>query len=618
MVKNKIYFDENDPQSTDISIVFEYIEISGENEGNFTEVKRRIIKYFAGTALVTFIQKSKAVNNYNDIKRELVRRYDIRKLYKPEDELTKLSDRKFDKFIKYITSFESLNAQVEPALTRERQIELFIRGISDNEIKKAIDEANPTDLDDAISVARRKANSKYKYDGLEFYNAGYINKFIERNQVESTQPQLPQLIQPIQTFQEQIVKQEHNLYATNKKPQFMKYDNNKCFKCGKTGHFANQCNEEEINTIIEQVTFTTNQEDLKRVSLYGVLLVNDQPTRCLIDTGSTITMIHESFANHLDVKLESCSNELKAANGSKINIKGKTSLTIAIGNIKRTIDNVYVTNHFNFKCLLGINTLKMIKANIDICNEKLTSGGNSINLFTFGKIPIVKNEALDSNQGTYICHQIPFHTFLGENVNTVSIVKKKMEINNSSNKKEEKEEAKECTKVVEEHLSSNEGLDETKDNKEDVKEEINKALIELEYQKEEHKQLVSLENNHPDTSTNKMSITPSSDLSTLQDETTSTQLSKLLVWNHIRQNTMVNKQKSLTINKENKRKLNPHSIAIQEFADRNQKIVQFKQKRNNVNSRKHSQGTSLSIEFQPDRGGQPITEIQLLKITNCR
>ncbi|KAM9987284.1 hypothetical protein ACTFIY_011694 [Dictyostelium cf. discoideum] len=493
MVKNKIYFEENDPQSTDISIVFEYIEISGENEGNFTEVKRKIIKYFAGTALVTFIQKSKAVNNYNDIKRELI------------ESSTNSS-----------SISHHLNAQVEPALTRERQIELFIRGISDNEIKKAIDEANPTDLEDARS---------------------YINKFIERNQVESTQPQLPQLIQPIQRFQEQIVKQEHNLYATNKKPQFMKYDNNKCFKCRKTGHFANECNEEEINTIIEQVTFTTNQEDLKRVSLYGVLLVNDQPTRCLIDTGSTITMIHESFANHLDVKLESCSNELKAANGSKINIKGKTSLTIAIGNIKRTIDN----------------------ANIDICNEKLTSGGNSINLFTFGKIPIVKNEALDSNQ-------------------------------------EEKEEAKECTKVVEEHLSSNEGLDETQ-------RQQRRSLIELEYQKEEHKQLVSLENNHPDTSTNKMSITPSSDLSILQDETTSTQLSKLLVWNHIRQNTTVNKQKPLTINKENKRKLNPHSIAIQEFADRNQKIVQFKQKRNNVNSRKHSQGTSLSIEFQQDRGG---------------
>ncbi|KAM9964076.1 hypothetical protein ACTFIW_005725 [Dictyostelium discoideum] len=418
MVKNKVYFADNDLESLDISTLFEYIEITGENAGDYGEVKKKIIKYFMGSALTTFIQKSKVARNYNELKREMVKRYDIKKFFKPEDELSKLTDQKFDKFMKYITAFESLNAQINPPLTSERQIELFIRGVSDIEIKKSIDE----------------------------------DKYIDKVNI-NIQVQQPQIQQPTQAFQEQpVVKQEQTFYTNYKKPQYKKNDKyklSKCFKCGKNGHYANQCNEEEINSITEQVAFTANQEDLKKVSLFGVLLINDQPTRCLIDTGSTITMIHESFASHLGVKLEDCDNELRAANGSKINIKGKTSLTISTGTNNHTIYNVYVTNHFNFKCLLGINSLKVIKANIDICNEKLTSGDDNINLFTFGRIPVVKSESFNNNQVTDRGYQIPFHAFLEENVNVVSAVKKKLEIRNTKvYRKEERKQDKVVPKVM--------------------------------------------------------------------------------------------------------------------------------------------------------------------------
>ncbi|KAM9966470.1 hypothetical protein ACTFIR_006686 [Dictyostelium discoideum] len=138
MVKNKVYFADNDLESLDISTLFEYIEITGDNIGEYGDIKKKIIKYFMGSALTTFIQKSKVAENYNDLKREMVKRYDMKKFFKPEDELSKLTDQKFDKFMKYITAFESLNAQINPPLTSERQIELFIRGVSDIEIKKSI------------------------------------------------------------------------------------------------------------------------------------------------------------------------------------------------------------------------------------------------------------------------------------------------------------------------------------------------------------------------------------------------------------------------------------------------------------------------------------------------
>ncbi|KAM9962815.1 hypothetical protein ACTFIR_005732 [Dictyostelium discoideum] len=236
------------------------------------KLKYRNGSYFVGSALTTFIQQSKAVENYGDLKKELVKR------------------------------------------------------VSDIEIKKSIDEGAPKQLDEAIEIA--------------------LN-----NNIQEQQPQI----------------QQQQVLRPTKIPHL-------------------QC-KEEINTITEQVSFTTNQQDLKRVSLYGVLLINDQPTRCLIGTGSTITMIHESFAKHLNVKLESCDKYLRAANGSKINIKGKTNLNIAIGKVKYTVHNVFVTSNFEFKCLPGINTLKMMKATLDIGIGTLSSGGDDINLFTYGSIP---------------------------------------------------------------------------------------------------------------------------------------------------------------------------------------------------------------------------------------
>ncbi|KAN0037229.1 hypothetical protein ACTFIV_002565 [Dictyostelium citrinum] len=137
------------------------------------------------------------------------------------------------------------NTQVEPALSNERQIELFIRGISDIKIN-ITGFPSIAFLRDAVNIARTKANSKFKPTRI---------------------PAPPSVRRP-----EYKIKQEQNNYMNNKKPQFNKKSKNKTFKyykCGKTGHFANQC-KEEINTITEQISFTRNEEELRRVSLYGV------------------------------------------------------------------------------------------------------------------------------------------------------------------------------------------------------------------------------------------------------------------------------------------------------------------------------------------------------------
>ncbi|KAN0045485.1 hypothetical protein ACTA71_005863 [Dictyostelium dimigraforme] len=124
----------------------------------------------------------------------------LQKFYKPEHELSKLANQHFDRFTRYIAGF-FITVQIDPPLSAERQIELFIRGINDIEIKKSIDEANPKTSDTAIGIARMKAYSKFKYHGINFYTAGFLNKLVPEKEPEVNVPVRERVLQPARTVQ---------------------------------------------------------------------------------------------------------------------------------------------------------------------------------------------------------------------------------------------------------------------------------------------------------------------------------------------------------------------------------------------------------------------------------
>ncbi|KAN0022593.1 hypothetical protein ACTFIU_004791 [Dictyostelium citrinum] len=187
-------------------------------------------------------------------------------------------------------------------------------------------------------------------------------------------------------------------------------------------------------------------------------------------------MIHESFAKHLNSKLENCDNDLRAANGSRINIKGKTTLVIALG------------SHFEFKCLLGINALKIMKANINISNETLTSGDDSINLFTYGSIPAVKRESLNNNAINDQDYHILFHAFLQENVNAIAVAPKEnknMMAEKDNNQKIQENKINEKIKEIKTQITiSKEELD-TIIKDQEIKDEIKDGLLKLKFPNKE-------------------------------------------------------------------------------------------------------------------------------------
>ncbi|KAN0047953.1 hypothetical protein ACTA71_002342 [Dictyostelium dimigraforme] len=179
-----------------------------------------------------------------------------------------------------------------------------------------MNEANPKSLDEAINVARLKANSKYKCENIGYYNAGFINKYVEVNKgiIAPVEQQLEQptkvMVPTTSNYSQYNIKEENSNYVNHRKPQF------------------------------------NSNEEMKRVSFFGVFSINDQKTRCLVDTGST--MVHHSFAKQLNLDIESCNNDLRAANRTKINMVGKTSIKASVDRINYTIHNVYITKHFEF------------------------------------------------------------------------------------------------------------------------------------------------------------------------------------------------------------------------------------------------------------------------------
>ena len=117
-----------------------------------------------------------------------------------------------------------------------------------------------------------------------------------------------------------------------------------CFACGNEGHYAKNCDQGRSNQGISGVRdrstfpwfsfgpgakeppFSLPGEDSRRV--YLEVLVNGNPTNCLLDTGSEVTLIPGSLMQELPKK--SVTLQRRAANGTHIEVLGLVSLPVVL------------------------------------------------------------------------------------------------------------------------------------------------------------------------------------------------------------------------------------------------------------------------------------------------
>ena len=136
----------------------------------------------------------------------------------------------------------------------------------------------------------------------------------------------------------------------------------KCYFCGEQGHFIKDCRKKKAQCRRADAdgaaARSAENHDSGHGQTYLRLYVNGQLRRCLLDTGSDVTLLPTSVA--LGVRLEPTSRRILAANGTAIKVTGSATVDATSGSHHVSITGL-VSPHVH-EVMLGIDFLKQQKA----------------------------------------------------------------------------------------------------------------------------------------------------------------------------------------------------------------------------------------------------------------
>lgn len=185
------------------------------------------------------------------------------------------------------------------------------------------------------------------------------------------------------------VVQRGAVLVNNRSQQKFSHSNNnnsdkRCFTCGKTGHFSKDCfrnakceNCHKIGHTAKVcrgrsasrsrgqpkkssgqiISLTQNDSNLRFAKLH----ILGFPINMLVDTGSSITVVHENFVknNNFESLLERCDFIGKTANGSTLNINNFFIGSVCFDNATHN-GKIFVSDKIEFDGIIGIDLIAKI------------------------------------------------------------------------------------------------------------------------------------------------------------------------------------------------------------------------------------------------------------------
>jgi len=160
----------------------------------------------------------------------------------------------------------------------------------------------------------------------------------------------------------------------------------RCFHCQGVGHFIRDC-EQRKKAQCEQSKGVTAQpqhsNEAARGQTYLRLVVNGKSSKCLLDTGSDVTLLPTSLVTGVNV--EPTDRRIRAANGTRIKVNGTATVEAHAGAHHMTITGL-VSPHVD-EVMLGIGFLKQERAVWNFDLGEVILGGYCHKLSSRGRQP---------------------------------------------------------------------------------------------------------------------------------------------------------------------------------------------------------------------------------------
>jgi predicted aspartyl protease len=154
-----------------------------------------------------------------------------------------------------------------------------------------------------------------------------------------------------------------------------------------------------LNQLIRKEPAYINQREKAEEALYGEAIVYGQPVNILIDSGAVGCIISKRFLDQVNKDIEVPTNiRIIDVTGQKTAPLGMVhNVPIQMRDIKVQVDMI-VTNSLKYNVLLGNEWLKLVNANIDYGQNKITIKYEGIQQ----QIPVTCSQKLDPTKYTVI------------------------------------------------------------------------------------------------------------------------------------------------------------------------------------------------------------------------
>ncbi|CAG2215708.1 unnamed protein product [Mytilus edulis] len=305
-------------------------------------------------------------------------------------------------------AYPNAPSEVRETLAREQ----FLDSLVDSEMRIRIKQSRPENLNQTICLAV-ELEAFYKAERKYDTGRGHLratctepNESYDKmaKMMEDFSTKIESLQKDLDNFKSDMTRKDSDTNMPGWK------DKIQCYNCGRFGHFRNECRAPKKpyngsngrgNGAVRPLHYNSRHRRMERRKInvgtdasnmeagaYIDVAVHNQPTKFLIDTGATVTLVSHALFYRIQKKerpeLEPITQVIISANGTELSIAGKGMFCIEIGQDKFIVEALVAD--ISIDGILGLDFMKENNCKIDLQQETLQCKSNTYPMAFSGKI----------------------------------------------------------------------------------------------------------------------------------------------------------------------------------------------------------------------------------------